>query len=302
RSTGQLFGMRMDHWVDERRDFVTATHAACRYLKRLHRQFGHWHLAWASYNAGEGRIGRALRRTGVGTYWELVDRNAIPKETRHYVPKIIAAAIIAKNAESYGFTNIQGHVPLRYDSFQVKDAIDLKRMSRAIGVSLNALRELNPSLLHDLTPPRRPSTLRVPEGHGEQAQAWIETQPPLKLVDLKHYRVRAGDTLSGVARRFGVSIASLKDFNALRSVHALRVGQRLMVPVNVGGAKVKSKGKTRKRRTAVAASRERRHVVSAGETLWSISQRYRCSVDDIRRWNRLRGSSIQSGQVLTIRR
>ncbi len=298
RSTAEIFDMRMDHWVDERRDFVTATHAACRYLKKLHRKFGDWHLAWASYNAGEGRVGRALNRSGVGTYWELVDRHALPKETRHYVPKIIAAAIVAKNARAHGFTDIRAHAPLRYDRLEVKDAIDLKKLATALKLSLTDLRELNPSLLHDLTPPRRPSILRVPEGEGERVTKWIAEQPPLMLVDLRHYRVRRGDTLSGIARQHGVSIASIRDFNDLRSVHQLRVGQQLVVPVSVASKKTRK----RSQRTVVAASRERKHVVTAGDTLWSISRRYRCSVDDIRRWNRLRGSSIRSGQVLAIRR
>lgn len=298
RSTADIFGMRMDHWVDERRDFAIATHAACRYLKRLHRKFGDWHLAWASYNAGEGRIARAMKRTGAKTYWELVDKKAIPKETRHYVPKILAAAIVAKNAERYGFTDVKGHTPLTFDELQVKDALDLKRLAKALRVKLHDLRELNPSLLHDITPPRRKSILRVPDGLGEQAQAWIAKVPPLKLVDMAHYRIRRGDTLSRIAQRHGVSIASIKDFNSLRNIHTLRVGQKLVIPVSVKRKRTNSQS----HRTVVASSKERKHVVANGETLWSISRRYGCSVDQLKRWNKMRSTSIRAGQVISIRR
>lgn len=300
RSTAEIFDMRMDHWVDERRDFITATRAACRYLNQLHNQFGDWHLAWASYNAGAGRVSRALKRSGSTGYWQLVDREALPKETRHYVAKIIAAAIVAKNAPRYGFGPIQGESRLYYDEFTVDRAIDLRRLAQALEVQVSRLRELNPSLLHDLTPPRRRSTLRVPEGLNEDAQAWIKEQSPLKLVDLRPYRVRRGDTLSAVARRFGVSIASLRDFNDIRSVHALRVGQKLVVPVRL--AKKRRRSGNAARRTVVASSRERRHVVAAGETLWSISRRYRCTVPELKRWNRLGNHRIRIGQVLTVRR
>ncbi|MEO1171453.1 MAG: LysM peptidoglycan-binding domain-containing protein, partial [Myxococcota bacterium] len=278
--------------------FTIATHAACRYLKRLHRKFGDWHLAWASYNAGEGRIARAMKRTGAKTYWQLVDKKAIPKETRHYVPKILAAAIIAKNAASYGFTDIQGQTPLTYDELRVRDALDLKRLARALRVTLRDLRELNPSLLHDMTPPRRKSVLRVPVGLGDKAKAWIAKVPPLKLVDLAHYRIRRGDTLSGIARRFGVSIASIRDFNSLRNVHSLKVGQKLVIP---RGKKI-PQTRTESRRTVVASAKERKHVVSNGETLWSISRRYGCTVEQLKQWNTIRGNGIRSGQVLAIRR
>lgn len=302
RSTAEIFNMRMDHWVDERRDFITATHAACRYLSELHRQFkGDWYLAWASYNAGAGRVTRALKRSRSSSYWQLVDRKALPEETRQYVAKIIAAAIVAKNADIYGFSPIQAETPLDYDELDVHRAIDLRRLARALDIEVDTLRALNPSLLRDTTPPKRKSTLRVPRGSVEQASAWIAEQPAMKLARLRPYRIRRGDTLTSVARRFGVSIASLKDFNTIASIHDLSVGQRLLVPVRQTQRRSPSGERAQSQRTIVASSREKRHVVARGETLWSISQRYGCNVKQLKHWNRLRGPKIREGQVLTVR-
>lgn len=320
RSTAQLFGMKMDTWVDERRDFVTATHSAARYLSRLYAQFGDWHLAWASYNGGEGRVRRTLARTGAKSFWELVELNALPKETQHYVPKIIAAAIVAKNRERYGFGHVKDLQPLTYDELEVRDSIDLRLLAKELGCSAEHLRELNPQFIYDLTPPGRRLRLRVPVGAAISAQAWLDSLPPSQRFTYGHHTVARGDTLSGIANRFGTSIAMIQELNDVRDPRSLRPGQRLIIPslrklhdtataVSVAGAEQQRSApravhhpaaKSKPQTIATSNQPHAKHVVVAGETLWSISRRYGATVEQVRSWNGLRGNELRAGAVLKI--
>jgi membrane-bound lytic murein transglycosylase D len=308
RSTAKMFGMRMNFWIDERRDFVRATEAAAAYMTQLHKQFGDWHLAWAGYNAGGGRVSRALTRYKTDNFWTLAERTSgFPKETRHYVPKIVAAAIISKNRAKYGFTNIKPLPPLLYDEVEVTDAVDLHVVSRKLGVPVTDLRELNPALLQDVTPPGQRHTLRVPQGQGEATSQWLAALPPSKRLTYRHHSVAKGDTLWKIAARYNSTIAAIRDFNSIRNPKALRVGINLIVPTLRSGAKSKVYSKrppttsTRvvaKRTTAKKSSK--RHVVAAGETLWSISRRYGISVRDLKARNGLRSNHIVVGDTLRL--
>lgn len=326
RSTGQQFGMRTDVFVDERRDFVIATHSAARYLKSLNKLFkGDWYLAWASYNAGSGRVQRALTKTGGRSFWDLVAAGALPRETQHYVPKIIAAAIVAKNREAYGFTNVTGETPLAYDEVEVDDAVDLKVLAKKLGVAADALRELNPMFLYDLTPPKRKSLVRVPPSRGEEATTALASMPRVERLAYLPYRVQKGDTLSGIAKRHGTTVAMIQEFNTVKSPKALRLGQQLIIPgVRVGMVKddpvVTNQGRVRETRASAVASAAKgaapartkveapagkeaqRHVVAAGDTLWSISQRYGTTTQELKRWNAKRTSKLMIGETLTVYR
>lgn len=319
-STGQLYGLRHDMWVDERRDFVRATEAAASYLSQLHRQMGDWHLAWACYNAGEGRVRRALGRYKTHNFWTLIKNpHSLAKETTHYVPKIIAAAMIAKDAERYGFKNVEWMEPLDFDEINVKDAVDLRRLADRTGVPLLTLRELNPALLHDMTPPGRLSLLRVPAGRGTEIAALVSTLPPAERLTYWQHRVRQGDTLSGIARRYHADMRGIMEMNHLRNAF-LRVGQQVMVPVlplpayrlaQAGRSRaVPAAGRPPKKiaqRVAGTAlrvhgkDRVARHVVTQGDTLWSIARRYGVSVDRIRSTNVVRRATrLAIGEVLEI--
>ena len=201
RSTGALYGMRMDFWVDERRDFIRATEAAASYMKSLHNEFaGDWHLAWASYNAGSGRVHRAMARYEASDFWALIDHDrSLAKETRHYVPKIIAAAIIAKDPERYGFSDVVAETPLTWEEVEVNDAIDLRVVARRSRVPLDALRDLNPAILHDVTPPGRHWRLRVPTGEAEGVSTWLKDLPAQERLTYRHYTVQRGDTLGATS-------------------------------------------------------------------------------------------------------
>jgi membrane-bound lytic murein transglycosylase D len=197
RSTGKIYGLQADMWIDERRDFIRATEAAADYLGELYKQFGNWHLAWAGYNAGDGRIRRAMAKYGASDFWTLIEhRNSLAKETKHYVPKIIAAAIVAKDRERYGFTAIQPESPLIFEEVKVADAIDLKVLAEKLSITAEQMRDLNPALLYDITPPGRTMAIRVPQGRAAEATSIIAELPVTERLTYAQHKVRKGDTLS----------------------------------------------------------------------------------------------------------
>jgi membrane-bound lytic murein transglycosylase D len=326
--TGRLYGLQENLFVDERRDFIRSTEAAARYLSSLRRQMGDWHLAWASYNAGEGRIRRALKETKTSTFWELISvKNNLAKETVHYVPKVIAAAIVAKDAARYGF-RVTPQPPWAYDEITVQDSLDITVLAKAMRLSPDALRGLNPSLLHDITPPGRAMTLRVPEGCAPRAQLALAKIPKSKRLNFLAHAVRKGDTLSGIARKFGSNVEMLRQFNHLSAKSPLRIGQKLIVPsfklaqgsapAQVVGAPIKrraslppklaaAKGRTPARSanaikvaTHSGKKPKARHVVISGDTLWSIARRYNVTVNAIKKRPGQRSNRLAIGEVLEI--
>lgn len=295
-STGKIYGLQQTHWIDERRDFIRSTEAAATYLRQLHRTLGDWHLAWASYNAGEGRIRRALSKHKETNFWQLIEHpKSLAKETMHYVPKVIAAALVAKDAERYGF-HIPSIQPLSYEQVPIQGAIDLRLLAQRSNIPIHTLRQLNPALLHDITPPDSTTQLRVPEAHKDNIVALLDKMPANKRMTYWVHRVQNGDTLSGIAQRFGTSVATLRSFNHFKSPF-LHPGQNITVPMlpNTAVTRVATT-RIRKRHSPTKLSMHRRrpaqtryphrnvrrHVVSAGDTLWNIARRYNVSMDRIR--------------------
>ncbi len=319
-STGRLYKLRTDVWVDERRDFIRSTEAAATYLGNLYQEFGDWHLAWASYNAGEGRIRRAIARTGAKDFWTISSHpGVLARETQHYVPKIIAAAIIAKDRARYGFADVQPLSPLAYDEIEVEDATELGAVARKFGFDLDDLREMNPALVYGVTPPGRKATLRVPAGRGAEVSAWLAGLPRSERLSYAHYKVEKGDHLSGIARRYGSSVDAIKDFNHIANVKFLRLGQVLVIPVPASARRMRdvtfaavaarpapesaARPETTPARRPAAAPQKapvRRHKVADGETLWSIAQRYGVSVSQVRSWNAMHDDRVKKGEVLQI--
>lgn len=310
-STGKLYGLKQTHWIDERRDFIRSTEAAATYLHQLHRTLGDWHLAWASYNAGEGRVRRALSRHKETNFWQLIEHpKSLAKETMHYVPKVIAAALVAKDAERYGF-NIPEVAPLRYQQIPIQGAIDLRLLAQRGNIPITTLRQLNPALLHDITPPDTTTQLRVPEDHKDNIVALLDKMPQNQRMTYWVHRVQRGDTLSGIAHRFGTSVATLRAFNHFKSP-LLRLGQSITVPMlpNKAPTRVASSTRIRKRRQPTQLSMRqrrastshnsnvRRHVVAAGDTLWNIARRYNVSMDRIR--GHVSPNRLAIGDVLEI--
>ncbi|HSJ05244.1 MAG TPA: LysM peptidoglycan-binding domain-containing protein [Longimicrobiales bacterium] len=316
--TGRRYGLEITGEVDERRDPVKSTTAALAYLQELHDRFGSWYLAAAAYNTGENRIGRIMRET-FGTergtddkFWEIAHR--LPRETRDYVPLMLAAGHIGKEPERYGFHGLQYQDPLAFEQVWVPGAVDLSMVAQAAGVDESDIREMNLHLMRGRTPANRGWSVRMPAGsrvafeaafpelyrtarlaRAEPAHAGViaaggaaRAAPATDRTDAVAHRVRQGETLSHIARRYGVSVAALRSANANVDPRRLRPGQTLRVP-----------GASASARTAQAPS-PRIHQVRRGENLTVIARRYGVTIRQIQAWNGLRGTRIQAGQRLRI--
>jgi membrane-bound lytic murein transglycosylase D len=235
-STGKRFGLHQDFWVDERRDPFKATRAAGLYLRELHEQLGTWYLAWAGYNAGGEKLRRMVERRGTDDFWELSEGRGLAKETKHYVPKLIACALVAKHPQAFGFSDdeFSFQEPLTFDEVPVVEATDLEVAARAAEVPVEQLRALNPELRRWCTPPaskERPYTLRVPKGTRESFLANLAKISPHERLTFRIHRVARGDTLSRIALTYHSAPEAIALFNHLHNVRALRVNTELAIPV-----------------------------------------------------------------------
>lgn len=302
--TGKMFGLKQDFWVDERRDPEKSARAAARYLKQLLQQTGDWRLAWAGYNAGVGRIFKAKKK-GYDDFWEMAatkGRKVLRAETKGYVPKLMAAAIISKHPEAFGFREeeIERGRWAEYEEVQIPSATLLSVVAKAAEVSERDLIDLNPELRRACTPPR-PYALKIPKGQAEKfAQAWPALQGKVRMTFAAHV-VRRGDTIGAIAARHGVPAQGIMEMNGLRSATRLRVGQELVIPKPIGGALAAARTPEPTRRpeasaraiavkvsraSAAPAERPRTNVrVRPGDTLWSISRKFGVEMDDLCRWN-----------------
>lgn len=294
--TGLRLGLKQDWWVDERSDVIKSTEAAARYLKELHETFGDWHLVLAAYNVGPGRIERIISRYGPLDFWSMANRRMLPRETVNHVPSILAALLIFRNPGRYGF-EVEPEPEVRFESVRVGYQVDLNVIAEQIETPVSQLQELNPELLRGITPDDGSHHLKVPPGKGELLSLRLAQLPPEKRLVLKHHRVRKGETLSHIARRYAVPVRAIAQANRIRNVHRLSVGQQLIVPLSgwKGGS------------PAVQASNPApalpaRYVVRRGDSLEKIARIYGVTVKDLLRWNHLDPRRfIYPGQRLEIR-
>ncbi len=238
-STGRQYGLRQDFWVDERRDPIKATYAAARYLKDLYAELGHWYLAWAGYNTGSGRVRRLVERHGTDDFWVISAEKGLALETKHYVPKLIAAALIAKHPSAFGFSEDEFvyEQPLAFDEVKLHDATDLDVIARAAGVSVVDIQELNPELRRWCTPPasaKNPYVLRLPSGSAPRFAENFARLAPKERLTFRIHRVKRGDTLSQIALNYGTAPEAILQMNQLKSVRTLRLGAELVIPVPAG--------------------------------------------------------------------
>ena len=304
RRTGRGYGLRVDTWVDERRDPVKATDAAARHLRDLHRRFGSPYLAAAAYNAGAGKVSRSLGKLKPietadedADFFRLVDSNLLANETRDYVPKLIAAAIIAKQPARYGIETAPVE-RFAYDSLIVTEATGLDVVARLAGVSLGDIRDLNPQYLRLATPPGTPSVIRLPAGTGPSvAEGYAKLTPNERVQYLTHV-VRERERLSTIAANYRVPAADLRAANPRHGTRP-RAGTRLVIPtVAIPSAlAIRAAGERRPHHSASS----RTHRVRRGETLSGIAQRYRVTVNSIRRVNSIRNEhALLAGTRLRI--
>jgi membrane-bound lytic murein transglycosylase D len=290
--TGRGYGLRIDYWVDERRDPEAATAAAMEMLDDLYRLFGDWPLAWSAYNAGTGRVRGAVRKQGTDDYWELVRLKALPPETRNYVPKIMAAAIIGKHPERYGFTEITPRAPLAYETVEVAGSVTLDVIARCAGVDEAALVTLNPALLRGATPPDSTTRVHIPPGTTAAFQAAIAQVPAAERVTYRKHLVESGDSLGSISALYGVGVDALVEFNRISNPNRISVGMEVVVPLagmEAGSKKARASGEPMKVK------------VRTGDSLGIIAQRHGVSVGDLVAWNHMEDpNELQVGQVLLV--
>jgi membrane-bound lytic murein transglycosylase D len=282
---GQEYGLRHTWWLDERQDPEKATHAAAQHLRDLYKIFGDWYLAMAAYNCGPGNVQKAIERTGYADFWELYRRNVLPKETKNYVPIILALTLIAKDAPHYGI-QAEPESPVPYDMVKPGRAIDLRLVAETIDVDVETLRALNPSLLRLATPDDPSFELRLPLGTAERFSAEIADIPADKWVSWRRHRVAAGETLTSIAKKYRVTPKAIADANNLEHAVALNTGEKLIIPA-----------------IQPTAENKRRMVsyrVRKGDTFLGIADRFSVEAEDLRKWNHLAANKVRRGMVLRV--
>ncbi len=381
-ATGRRYGLKVGFWLDERRDFVKSTDAAARYLSDLYRIFDDWHLAFAAYNAGPGKVRRALRRMKSDSFWEISKSYHLRRETKHYVPKILAAARISKEPNKFGFESVPYQPELKWQVVTVTIATSLETLSKACGgeVSKEELSLLNPELRCKVSPPGHKYPLRVPDGLKETCLEGLNSIPAeerttyryallkekdslksisqrygadpkeilrfndideAQLVDFQElvipltvkqaqtiaivepkanrfrpgkygpdgnnlimHRVRSGDSLWKISRKYRVSLKKLRLWNGLWRKSRLRIGQRLRVYTGRAGAPGKGSGRRTRSSTKkkLPKGSAKTHRVRSGESLWIVAQRYGTTVETLRKLNRLKaGATLSIGQILVVK-
>jgi membrane-bound lytic murein transglycosylase D len=297
--TGRRFGLRRDLWVDERSDFEKATRAAAAYLKILHERYDDWYLAMAAYNAGEGKINRAIRRAGTRDFWKLTRTRHIRRETKYYVPAILASILIDKSPEDYGF-DVETDPELRWDTIDIDKPTDLKVIAEAADVSLKKIKALNPELRRRVTPPNVPIyKLRVPKGTRREIVAKLESLPDDQRVSWTLHKVRRGETFSTIARKHRVPLRALLDANPRYRPRSLPRGAVLIVPLSgVTPGMLRTTTAAREDHPRYEPGERVVHRVRRGETLQRIARKYRTTIRNLKRWNNVSGSLIHPGQRL----
>jgi len=310
-STARGTGLRVDWWIDERRDPVRSTDGAIKFLGWLKDQFGSYYLAAAAYNGGAGRVSRGLKRyadelegeSGDSAFFEMAEKDYLRAETRDYVPKLIAAALVAKEPKKYGL-HVNYLPELTYDSVQVGAATPLAAVAKAAGCSLADIQDLNPEILRGMTPPGQTYIVRVPTGHADGFDSAYAALASADRAAFTKSQVKKGETLTAIAHRAGVSVRTLGWYN--RSLKPgkrgrLPAGEIVLLPSSsvVAGAldvpdpSVEKWGSSRRGLSVT-------HVVRKGDTLGAIALHYHTTVSAIMRLNGMKKSLLIPGQVLVV--
>jgi membrane-bound lytic murein transglycosylase D len=295
-STGYKFGLKRDQYIDERIDFEKASDAAIAYLKELHSIFGDWSTVLAAYNCGEGRVLRVIRTQNINyldDFWDLYGR--LPFETARYVPRFLAALHIIENLEKYGMADIDVYPAITFETVDVHRQVHLKDLASPLGTTLDALKDLNPELRYSVLPPST-YTLRVPVGKKNLLLASIDQVPlssPPRPAFVYH-RVKTGESLSTIARRYHTSVKKIMWANNLKRSSYIVAGKKLKIPQR-GMVVIRS-------RTAAASDDvwDKKHVVKSGDSLWIIANRYGTTTQKIQEMNRLSTTRLSINQTLKV--
>ena len=329
KGTGSLYGLRVNWWIDERQDFEKSTRAAARHLKDLYSELGDWNLVLGAYNAGAGRIYRAMRRSGSTDFWEM--RKYLPRQTRNYIPQFVAIARIILNPQNHGFTDVQKADSLAFDVVEINDCVDLRVLAKCALTTVDTLRELNPELFRWCTPPGVTGyRFRIPYGRKDTFLVSYSKIPAEQKKDWAIHTVKRGETVSSIARKYGLSASFLNEINNIHTSRRLRVGTVLAIPIpkDVAESKVpfdyspevkgmnfdalknyttkddisKTKLRYAKREVKQPKGKEKLvYHVKRGDTIGHIAEWYGVRASDIRNWNDIAyGSYIHAGQAIAV--
>jgi len=291
-SRARGYGLHKNLWVDDRQDPEKSTRAAARHLRDLYAQFGDWYLAMAAYNSGPGTVQAAVRRTGYADFWELYRRNVLPKETRNYVPIILAVTIMTKNLSQYGFDDVSMDEPAAYDSVTISYPVDLRLVAECVDATQSQLQELNPSLLRLTTPREGTFELHLPAGTKGQYQTAIAAIPRDMRLWWRYHKVQPGDTLASLSRSYHMPAKSIATANHLDGME-FEAGAKVIIPVPVGKHPFSD--------NATYARRITRYRVRRGDTVETVAENFGISAQMVRRWNGLRGGdSLRGRRVLAL--
>ena len=295
-ATGKMYGLKIDWWIDERKDPIKSTKAAAEHLKDLHNLFGSWPLALASYNAGAGKVQRAVLRTRSDDFWDLKASRYIRKETKNYVPKYMAATIIAKNPEAYGFT-INRHDPFLFDEIVIEESTDLRLIARCANCTYEEIKELNPEIRRWITPPHfERYILRLPAGKKETFRQNYAAIPIEQKITWERHEVNRGETLAGLAKQYNTTVEAIRDINRLKR-NSVTPGKHLLIPKDIN-----AKSPDWDYLTPGQGLRQQQilYRVRRGETLTRIAQKHDVTVADIKGWNKGIGSRVRAGQKIKL--
>ena len=292
-SRARAYGLERDWWVDERQDPEKSTRAAARHLHDLYNEFGDWYLAMAAYNSGPGTVQNAVKRTGYADFWQLYKRNVLPKETRNYVPIILAVTIMAKNPQQYGLNEVSPEKPLAFDTVRIDYPVDLRLVAECVDESMGTLQQLNPSLLRLTTPKNQEFDLHLPVGTKEQYLNTVAAIPPDMRVWWRYHNVSDGDTLASLARTYHTTRQSIAEANGLTQDEDLQAETKLIIPV--------APGKHPAGEDALAyAHRATVYKVRKDDTVLSVADDFAVPPALLRRWNHLKGDSLRGRRVLYV--
>jgi membrane-bound lytic murein transglycosylase D len=290
-SRARAYDLHRDLWVDERQDPEKSTRAAAHHLKDLYNEFGDWYLAMAAYNSGPVTVQNAVKRTGYADFWELYRRNVLPRETRNYVPIILAETIMAKNPAQYGLEDVIPDSPMSYDTVKISYPVDLRLVAECVDASPQELQELNPGLLR-MTTPHGHYDLHLPAGSKEKYEAAISSIPADMRLWWRYHTVAKGDTLMSIARTYRTPMKTIAEANQLETSDTIEPGAKLIVPI-APGRHNSGDVQTYARRLTV-------YHIRKNDTLQSVSNNLGIAPATIRRWNRLKSDSLAGRRVLYV--
>ena len=289
----KAYGLERSWWVDERQDPAKSTRAAAQHLRDLFNEFGDWYLAMAAYNSGPGTVQNAVKRTGYADFWQLYRRNVLPKETRNYVPIILAVTIMAKNPVQYGLQDVVLEKPEPYDRVKIDYPVDLRLVAECVDSSASTLKEMNPSLLRMTTPKDQEFELHLPAGTKERYLTAIEAIPADMRVWWRYHKVMPGDSLSTLARTYRTTQQAIAQANALDADDQLQPESKLIIPIAPGKHPAGEEPVSYSRRATP-------YKVRKGDTVESVADDFGIPAAMVRRWNRLKGNSLTGRRILYV--